>query len=204
MGKNIYQTIFSLMWELIRIVPIEFCPSSPRNTAVRYHQSQYPQFLLFSPLLELVQISTGPSAPLNVTHPKTHAIRTCCTIPPVSIVLVDSLVHVLLKVCEFWKDNRKLRWTTTTVNRRERSLPEGDISLFKGQWHTTTSSSSTTTRARPNKQPKRWHKSPAVLTISYRPPARKENPHGRLPLRGADPIHWAVERREKVKEGNGM
>lgn len=98
-----HQPIFSQNEERIRIVPTELCSSSPRNNSVGYHQSQYPPFMLFSLLLWMAHTPTGPLSPFHCHFPGTRA-----AVPPVSIGLVDSLVHVLLEVCEFWKGNKRL------------------------------------------------------------------------------------------------
>lgn len=155
-------------------------------------QGQTLSVLAFFLPVQMFQISTGPSALLIAAHPRMHATRECYTVPPVSIVLVDSLVHVLLKVCEFWKGNKRLWWTRTVSKQTRTEFPGRSLnSLLKNNDFPLLQAMT--------------HESSAGLTISHLPPARKEDPHRRLTTRceGTIPFTGLRGRKRRWRERVG-
>ena len=51
--------------------------------------------------MQIVEVSAGTSAPSTAHLPERTLLESACAVPPVGIVFVDSLVDVLLEVCEF-------------------------------------------------------------------------------------------------------
>ena len=94
--------MFNQNREPIKTDPTELCQFSQKYRRKVPPESIPSVLAFFFPLLmQIVEVSAGTSAPSTAHLPERTLLESACAVPPVGIVFVDSLVDVLLEVCEF-------------------------------------------------------------------------------------------------------